>query len=199
MDFYIDAPPPTDDEIVRERDLLSEQIKGVKMKDMIVTAIIVIATSTVVAFAVYWLSDSVKYAAISASIYPLISVVLNLLGVTTNTGFRSATMQLIELNNNLINLKPVASDNPDIEDLRSKYPEIASYVDKVREMNRDFVNGELASFWEYDAGTQAKTARARNWVNKARKSREKAGKQPVEKEQEFDGFVLDDEQGETEK
>ena len=196
MDFYIDAPPPLQEDIDREKQLLDERIHSVKTKDMILTAIIVIFTSTVVALMVYWLTNSIKFAAISASIYPVISIVLNLFGITTNTGFRSATMRLIELNNSYISLKPVAGDNADIPDLAGKYKEIASYVEKVRASGRDFVNGELAMFWEFDAGTQAKTARARNWVNKARGSIDmEEGEQG--QDDDTDGFVLDGEPEQT--
>ncbi|MBF8268801.1 MAG: hypothetical protein HW386_510 [Gammaproteobacteria bacterium] len=170
MEFRIDLPPPLQDDIVRERDLLNTRIRQIRNRDLIVTSVLILMASIVIALAVYWLTNSLKYAAISAVIYPSLSVVLNVLGITTNTGFRSAALQLIELNNSLIALKPLSEDNIDVRNLSAKYKEIAAYTNKVKEIGRDFINGELAMFWEWDSSTGAKTARARSYVNRARKS-----------------------------
>ena len=174
MEFRIDLPPPLLDDIVRERDLLRAKIRHIRNRDLLVTSVLILLASIIIALAVYWLTDSLKYAAISAVIYPSLSVVLNVLGITTNTGFRSAALQMIELNNNLIALKSISEDNTDIKNLCTKYKEIAVYADKVKEMGRDFINGELAMFWEWDSSTGAKTARARSYVNRAKKSIQKA-------------------------
>lgn len=170
MEFRIDLPPPLQDDIAREREILSAKIRHIRKRDMIVTSILILAASIIIALAVYWLTDNLKYAAISAVVYPILSVVLNVLGITTNVGFRSVALQMIELNNNLIALKVIPGDNTDLRNLSSKYKEIAAYADKVKEMGREFVNGELAMFWEWDSSTGAKTARARSYVNRAKKS-----------------------------
>ena len=170
MEFRIDQPPPANDEIIRERQLLSAKIRHIKNRDLILTSILILFASIIIALAVYWLTDNLKYAAISAVIYPALSVVLNVLGITTNIGFRSAALQMIELNNTLIALKSIPEDNIDIRNLSTKYKEIAAYADKVKDMGRYFINGELAMFWEWDSSTGAKTARARSYVNRAKKS-----------------------------
>lgn len=198
MDFNIDLPPPEEEEIAGEREQLTGRLNRVRRLDMIVTTIIVMVTSTLLAFAVYWFTNNIKYAAISAVVYPVISVVLSLFGITTNTGFRSAAREIIELNNNLISLKPVPGSNPDIDELSSKYEEIRNYVDRVREMGRDFVNGELAVFWAWDAGTQAEAVKARSFVDQARESikggkEEKKQAEREKRDDDIEGFVLDDE------
>lgn len=194
MDFLIDQPPPSDAGIAGERELISRRIKTVKKHDLIVTSIIILLTSIVVAFVVYWLTGSIRFAAISAVTYPIISVVLSFLRIITNTGFRSATLQMIELNNSLISLKPIAEGDTDIEELCSKYKQIKNYMHKVKLMERDIVNGELAMFWEWDAGTQAKTAKARSFVNQAKKSIAIENKESASVE--IEGFELDGESGE---
>ena len=170
MEFRLDQQPPPQDEIDREREQLNEKIGQIRHRDLIVTSVLILLVSISIALAVYWATNSLKYAAIAAVIYPVISVLLNVFGITTNIGFRSNALQLIELNNTLIALKPLAEDNSDIQTLSSKYKEIAAYADKVQALGRGFINGELAMFWEYDSSTGAKTARARSYVNRARKS-----------------------------
>jgi hypothetical protein len=170
MEFRIDHPPPRSDDIAREREKITSKIKDIRGRDLILTSILVLTTSAIVAAVVFWLTDNLKYAAIAAAIYPIASVVLNVLGITTNIGFRSAALQLVELNNQLIALKPISEENPDVGTLSGKYREIAAYVDQVKALGRDFVNGELAMFWGWDSSTAAKTAKARSYVNRARKS-----------------------------
>ena len=170
MEFRIDQPPPTQENIDRERELLTVSIGKIRHRDTIVTSVLILMSSVVIATVVYWVTSNPKYAAIAAAIYPVISFIFHVLGVTSNVGFRSAALQLIELNNSLIALKPLSEDNTDIKTLSAKYKEIAAYTDKVLAMGREFINGELAMFWEWDSSTGAKTARARSYVNRARKS-----------------------------
>lgn len=194
MEFNIDLPPPEENDIIREREVVTEKLRKVHNRDLIVTSILVLVTSTIVALAVFWFSGSIKYAAIASAIYPIISVVLHLVGVTGSTGFRSAALQMVELNNSLIALKPIPGGNADIQDLSSKYESISEYVAKVEALGRDFVNAELAMFWEWDTSTQAKTARARDYVHKARESivAEENGKEKKNDDEAIEGFVLDD-------
>ena len=210
MEFNLDLPPPEEGEIVKEREAISDLLRKVHNRDMIVTSVLILVTSLVVALAVFWFTGSIKYAAISSAIYPVLSVVLHWVGVTGSTGFRSAALKMIELNNSLISLKPIPVDNADIPDLSSKYGKIHDYAAKVNELGREFVNAELAMFWEWDTSTQAKTAKARDYVHKARETYASDGtvkvkeakaetKAEVESESEaIEGFVLDDEAGKTE-
>lgn len=195
MEFNLDLSPPEESEIIREREELSEKLRKVHNQDLIITSIIVLVTSAVVAFAVFWFTGRIKYAAMASAIYPILSVLLHWLGITGNTGFRSAALKMVELNNSLIALKPISADNADIKELSSKYEKVAGYADKVKESGRDFVNAELAMFWEWDTSTQAKTARARDYVNRAAKE----GVEHVEDrktengDEVIEGFVLDEE------
>jgi len=170
MEFRIDQSPPTQADIDKERELLTVGIGKIRNRDTIVTSVLVLLSSVVIAAVVYWITGNPKYAAIAAAIYPVISFIFHVLGITSNVGFRSAALRLIELNNSLIALKPLSKDNTDVKTLSAKYKEITAYTNKVQAMGRDFINGELAMFWEWDSSTGAKTARARSYVNRARKS-----------------------------
>lgn len=64
-------------------------------------------------------------------------------------------------------------------------------MNKVRELGRDIVNGELAMFWEWDTSTQAKAAKARGYVNQAKRSIESENKESASVE--IEGFKLDGE------
>ena len=196
MEFNLDKSPPDESEIIREREEFADKLRKVHNRDLIVTSIIVLVTSSVVAFAVFWVTGSIKYAAISSAIYPILSVVFHWVGITGNTGFRSAALKMAELNNSLIALKPITGDNADIQELSSRYEKVANYVDKVEMLGRDFVNAELAMFWEWDTSTQAKTARARDYVNRAAKeSVEHVEHKETEtgSDEVIEGFVLDEE------
>ena len=196
MEFNLDLSPPEESEIIREREEISDKYRKVHNQDLVITAIIVLVTSAVLAFAVFWFTGSMKYAAIASAIYPVLSIVLHWVGVTGNTGFRSAALKMAELNNSLIALKPISGDNADIKELSSKYEKVAGYADKVKESGRDFVNAELAMFWEWDTSTQAKTARARDYVNRAAKeSVEHVEHKETEtgSDEVIEGFVLDEE------
>lgn len=195
MEFNLDVSPPGESEIIREREELTDKLRKVHNQDLILTSIIVLVTSAVVAFAVFWFTGSMKYAAMASAIYPILSVLLHWVGITGNTGFRSAAQKMVELNNSLIALKPLSSDNADIQELTAKYEKVAEYADQVKKSGRDFVNAELAMFWEWDTSTQAKTARARDYVNRA--AREGVEHNETETDSEvIEGFVLD---GEGEK
>ena len=187
MEFNLELPPPAESDIIREREVVSEELRKVHKRDLILTSILILVTSAIVALAVFWFTASITYA--------ILSVVLHYVGITGNTGFRSAALQMVELKNSLIALKPIPEDNADIQELSSKYTKIADYVDRVKELGRDFVNAELAMFWEWDTSTQAKTARARDYVHKAREiiESEEAEKDSVEEGESIEGFVLDDE------
>lgn len=204
MEFNIKLPPPEESVIIRERELVSDRLRKVHNRDMIVTSILILVSSAIVALAVFWFTSSIKYAAIASAIYPVLSVILHLAGITGSTGFRSAALQMVELNNSLISLKPIPEGNTDIQELSSKYKTIAAYVDKVNSLGREFVNAELAMFWEWDASTGAKTARARDYVNKARGTIVSEGMQEEDKaagedeSEVIEGFVLDDENEKSE-
>jgi len=199
MEFNIDLPPPEENDIIREREVIRDKLRRVHNRDMIVTSVLILVTSGIVALAVYWFSNSIKYAAIASAIYPIISVVMHLVGVTGSTGFRSAALQMVELNNSLIALKPIPEDNHDVQELSSKYGNIADYVEKVKALGRNFVNAELAMFWEWDTSTQAKTARARDYVHKARESivDEENRKQTESESEAIEGFILDNDAEKT--
>lgn len=202
MEFNLDQPPPEESEIIKEREALTDTLRKVHNRDLIVTSILIIVTSAIVALAVFWFTGSIKYAAISSAIYPILSVVLHWVGITGSTGFRSAALKMIELNNSLIALKPIPADNADIQELSSKYNKIHEYAGKVNALGRQFVNAELAMFWEWDTSTQAKTAKARDYVHKARETFTSDGRvKEIEAEAEseaIEGFVLDDEAGKAE-
>lgn len=169
MNFVIDGMPPDADAITEERNQISARIKSIHRHDTIVTFILILLTSAALGAAVYWGTDNVKYAAISASVFPIIGVIMSLTGLTTATGFRSAVVRMGELNYNLVALNPVSKESyNDIESLARKYKQVEEYINRVKNLGRDVVNGELAMFWEWDSSTQAKTARKRAMLEKAK-------------------------------
>lgn len=161
MDFYINNEPPSAEVIAREREQLSQEIKHIKRIDTFISFVLIIISSIVVSFVVYSSMGSVKYAAISATIFPILATVLSLFGLTSIHGFRSSEMRLIGLNNSLIALSPVHKNNKDIEELCNKYANVNAYRKKVGTINRELINAELAMFWEWDSSTEAKSARIR--------------------------------------
>ena len=87
----------------------------------------------------------------------------------TAVGFRSAVLRMGELNYNLVALNPISNDSySDVKKLAEKYKQVEAYLNKVKELDREVVNGELAMFWEWDASTEAKTARTRAMLGKAK-------------------------------
>ncbi len=156
MEFEMNRQPPSAENIAKEREHLSREIKHIKVVDTIISFVLIILSSVVISFVVYTSTDSIKYAAISATFFPMLATILSLFGITSIHGFRSAEMKLIELNNSIIALSPVLKTNKDIARLRRKYTNIDAYNKKVEEMGRELVNGELAMFWAWDASTAAK-------------------------------------------
>lgn len=166
MEFTIDRKPPTSEAILAEQQRLNNAARRIKTRDTLITFVLILLTSGMVAMAVYWSTASLKYAAIAFSIFPVIGVVMGLAGLITVIGFRSNAMQVIELKNNLIALLPVDSGNEDsIRELCRKYPQVENYRRHVETMGRALVNGELAMFWEWDASTGAKSAKQRAYFN----------------------------------
>ena len=144
-------------------------MKRIRAHDTVITFVLILVTSAVVSAVVYWVTGNVKYAAISASFFPIIGVLLSMTGLITVAGFRSAVLRMGELNYDLIALNPISKDSQsDIEKLSKKYKQVESYLKKVQELDRELVNGELAMFWEWDASTEAKTARKRAMLEEAK-------------------------------
>lgn len=171
MEFHIDKPPPSLDEIDTERTAIEAQMKHIRLRDNVITFALIILTSLAIGFSVFWSTRSITYAAIAGSVFPIAGAILAMTGLISAVGFRSAVRQMIELRHRLVALQPVSDANrATIEELSGKYSEVAGYLDKVIWVGRDLVNGELAIFWEWDASTRAKRERGRNFVEKASKS-----------------------------
>ena len=169
MNFIIDGTPPDTGAIMDERKQISAEMKRIRLHDTVITFVLILIMSAVISIAVYWTTENIKLAAISASIFPVIGIILSLTGLITVAGFRSAVLRMGELNYDLVALNPVSDEsNDDIETLVKKYRQVENYVSSVRELGRDIVNGELAMFWEWDASTEAKTARKRAMLEKAK-------------------------------
>lgn len=169
MNFFIDEIPPDVDAIKEERNQLSAKLKSIRIHDTIITFILIIITSAALGAAVYWGTGNFKYAAIAASVFPIIGVILSFTGLITAVGFRSAVLRMGELNYNLVALNPISNDSySDVKKLAEKYKQVEAYLNKVKELDREVVNGELAMFWEWDASTEAKTARTRAMLGKAK-------------------------------
>jgi predicted Co/Zn/Cd cation transporter (cation efflux family) len=171
MEFIIDKMPPTEDEVVREREYINKELKRIKSKDNIFTSILIIASSIIISFIVYWSTNNIKYAAMAAVIFPVIGTLLSIFGIITVTGFRSFASALIDLNHKLVALKPISkSDNDVILELSKKYNIVESYRKNIEELGREFVTGELAMFWEWDTSTKAKSEKAKDFIDRARQS-----------------------------
>ena len=168
MKFHIDEAPPQPEEMDRERTRIRAEIARLKRRDMIVTFIVILMFSAVASMGVYWATDNVSYAAITGAVFPLVGAILALSGLVSASGFRSATLRMIELNHELIALVPISGDNRDeVQKLSRKYPKVQAYVAQVEAIPRELVNGELALFWEWDATTSAKEERGREYVERA--------------------------------
>ncbi len=171
MEFIIDKMPPAEDEIVREREYINKELKRIKTKDNIFTSILIIASSIILSLIVYWSTNNIKYAAMATVIFPVIGTLLSIFGVITVTGFRSIALTLVDLNYELVALKPISkSDNDVILELSKKYNVVESYSKKVEELGREFVTGELAMFWDWDTSTKAKVEKAKDFVDRAKQS-----------------------------
>ena len=171
MEFIIDKMPPTEDEIVREREYINKEIRRITIKDNIITSILIIASSIILSFIVYWSTNNIKYAAMATIIFPVIGTLLSIFGIITVTGFRSFASTLIDLNHKLVALKPISkSDNDIILELSKKYNNVESYRKIIDELSRELVIGELAMFWEWDTNTMAKSEKARDFIDRSRQS-----------------------------
>jgi len=173
MIFQIDHIPPTLAALESERALVAQKIKSISLRDTIITFILIIMLSLITGLAVYWSTDNFRYAGISAAIFPLVGVTMSLLGITKAVGFRSSVRQLTDLKNEQINLNTISDSSiEDIKMLRAKYKRIEAYQTQIENEGRDLVNGELAMYWEFDASTSAKSARGRDFLDRARDSAE---------------------------
>ena len=171
MNFIIDRAPPTEEEVLNERERIGRQIKRINTQDTVITFTLILISSTVLSFVTFSYTDNVKYAAIAFSIFPIIGVVAALAGVITVVGFRSNALRMIELRNDLIALNSISGDSMgDVGNLSEKYVQVDIYRRKVADMERALVNGELALFWEWDASTQAKTAKQRAYLENAKET-----------------------------
>src|SRR5690606_29081777 len=128
MIFLIDNTPPTGEALERERELISNSIKQISTRDTVITFILIMLISLGSGMAVYWSTDSVRYAGIVAAVFPVVGIVMSILGITKVVGFRSAARQLTDLKNDLIALNPVSQSSvEDINTLRAKYKRVEEY------------------------------------------------------------------------
>lgn len=171
MNFTIEQTPPVAEALQADRGRIEQQIRSITQQDTLITFVLILLTSTAFGFAVFWSTDSIKYAAIAFSVFPVIGVIAALTGLIATVGFRSNALRMIELKNELIALNPVSDDSiGDIRRLSEKYVQVDIYRRKVEDQQRALVNGELAMFWEWDATTQARTAKQRAYLESARDS-----------------------------
>ena len=169
MHFVIDNAPPSERELQAERDRLSSEISRISSRDTTITFILIIICSVGLGAIVYWSTDSVTYAGIASAVFSVLGIILSILGITKNAGFRSAAHKLTNLKNDLISVSPASSESQkDVVKLCAKYDIVSAYSNKLKEIERDMVNGELAMYWEYDTSTLAKTARGRAFLDKAK-------------------------------
>lgn len=171
MIFTIDQTPPEEAVLCKERENIATQIKRIRQRDTAITFLLILTTSIAASLAVYWSTNNIKYAAIAFSVFPVIGVIMSLAGLITTVGFRSNAMRMIELRNEMIALNPVSADSRgDVDKLSDRYAQVDIYRRKVTDLGRPVVNGELAMFWEWDASTQAKTAKQRAYLESAREN-----------------------------
>jgi hypothetical protein len=169
MNFNIEEAPPSPDTLETERAVITKEIGRLTSRDTLVTFLIIIFCSIMLGLVVFWYTDSIKYAGISVSIFPVLGTILSLMGITKSIGFRSAANRLGELHSDVIELSPVLDKSmEDIKTLCTRHMLVFEYHEKILEQNREPVNGELAMFWEFDSSTQANTARGRDLLNKAK-------------------------------
>lgn len=169
MNFDIDKTPPSADSIASEHVVLEEELKLIKRRDTIMSFILILIVSVILSVIVYLYTENTRYALITATVIPLLGSIMTLTGLVSNAGFRSAAHRIITINHKLFALETVSEDNSsDVEKLAKKYVQVQEYIDSVRALDRGLVNGELAMFWEWDASTMAKTARGREYIEKAK-------------------------------
>lgn len=171
MNVALESPPPSASTLETERQRITAEIRRISGRDTLITFILIILVSTASGMVVYWTTGNVAYAGSAAAVFPILGTVMTLLGITKVAGFRSAARQLTDLKNELISLNPVSPDSmKDVETLASRYPLIGDYQRQVVSSGRMPVNAELALYWDFDASTQAKTARGRDFLDRAREA-----------------------------
>ena len=171
MKFTLGEEPPSSDEIASEREQIKAHIRLIKKHDLLIAFLLIVGSSVVLGLAVYWTTGNLRDAAFAASVFPILGAALSLTGLVTAAGFRSTTVGLVELNNNLIALNPVSeADKNEIVKLSSRYDNVQAYCEKAQQQGRDLVNGELAMFWDWDSSTLAKQDKRKDFVDRARDS-----------------------------
>ena len=171
MNFTIENKPPTSDMINNEKECIIDEISHIKKRDLLITAILIIASSILLGNIVYWSTDSYQYAGIAMAIFPVLGVIMSTIGITKSAGFRSAAIRMGELRNELIGFNSVSDDgNEDIQKLCKRHSLINNYHKAVEDSGRKLVNGELAMYWEFDTSTMAKTAKGRDYLKQAKES-----------------------------
>jgi len=171
VNFNIDSKPPSQEVIDLEIKSISAEIKHLTARDTLITFILITLTSLVAGSVVFWTTGDYYYAGGAVTFFPVLGTVLSLIGVTKSSGFRSVDIKLGELKNSLAALNPVSNqDLKDIEKLCSTHKIVDGYYSRLKEEARTAVNGELAMFWEFDTSTMAKTAKGRDYLEKARNS-----------------------------
>ena len=171
MKFSFDSPPPSAKEIAREHERISGLIRRIKRLDMMISMLVILITTIVACMAVYFTTGNVRMAAITASIFPVVGILLSVTGIISAAGFRSAARQLIELNHQMIELTPVSENaEEDVKKLAAKYLVVDDYWTKTTEMGRSLVNGELALFFGFDASTLGKMDKGKDYLSQAKRS-----------------------------
>jgi hypothetical protein len=171
MNFALENAPPTVQALATEREQIAAEIKRISSRDTLITFVLIIISSAVAGLVVYWSTDNATWAGAAAAVFPVLGTVFTLTGITKVAGFRSAALRLTDLKNELISLNPVSDDSQeDIEKLESKYPAIKTYQRQIKASGRETVNAELAMYWGFDASTQAKTARGRDFLDRAKEA-----------------------------
>lgn len=169
MNFALENAPPTPEMLAAEREQISAEIKRISGRDTLITFVLIIISSAVAGLVVYWSTNNAAYAGGAAAVFPVLGVLFTITGITKVAGFRSAALRLTDLKNEIISLNPVSEDSQeDIDKLESKYPAIKTYQRQIKAIGRETVNAELAMYWGFDASTQAKTARGRDFLERAK-------------------------------
>ena len=171
MKFSFDGAPPSEDEIARELERINARIRRIKRLDVMISMLVILATTIVACMAVYFTTNNVRMAAITATIFPVVGILLSLTGITSAAGFRSAARQLIELNHQMIELTPISENaEADVKKLAAKYLVVDDYWTRTTEIGRSLVNGELALFFGFDASTLGKMDKGKDYLTQAKRS-----------------------------
>ncbi len=171
LEFSLEQTPPTVEMIEKERAEFLREMQSITKRDTIITIFLIILVSLLIGLIVYSSTDNPMYAGIAVAFLPLLGIVLSIAGVTKAMGFRSAAIRLNDLNNELIALNEVSVENlKDIELLCKQHKMVYVYQQEVIASKRSPINAELAMYWEFDSSTLAKTAKGRDFLEKARES-----------------------------